>query len=85
MPDSGKHSRPNYDTKNVYSADTWAQCYKTFYSGNLPPSHGNTVILCYKALLPWKLLWNGGILPWYFNPRKSRVKIATVIYCGIVL
>jgi hypothetical protein len=30
------------------------QCYKTFYRGNLPPFHGNTVILCYKAILPWK-------------------------------
>jgi hypothetical protein len=25
-------------------------CYKTFCRGNLPPFHGNTVILCYKAL-----------------------------------
>jgi hypothetical protein len=29
------------------------QCYKTFYRGNLPPFHGHTVILCYKATLPW--------------------------------
>ncbi len=34
-------------------ADTWAQCYKTFYHGNLLPFHGHTVILCYKAKLPW--------------------------------
>jgi hypothetical protein len=31
----------------------WAQCYITFYRGNLPPLHGHTVILCYKATLPW--------------------------------
>jgi hypothetical protein len=30
----------------------WAQCYKTFYSGNLLPFHGHTIILCYKATLP---------------------------------
>ena len=30
-----------------------AQCYKTFYHGNLLPFHGHTVILCYKAILPW--------------------------------
>jgi hypothetical protein len=30
-----------------------AQCHKTFYRGNLPPFHGNTIILCYKAALPW--------------------------------
>ncbi len=30
-----------------------AQCYKTFYHGNLLPFHGNTIILCYKAILPW--------------------------------
>ncbi len=35
------------------TAVTWAQCYKTFYPGNLPPFHGGTVILCYKATLPW--------------------------------
>ncbi len=33
--------------------DTWGQCYKTFYRGNLLPFHGNTIILCYKAILPW--------------------------------
>jgi hypothetical protein len=26
-----------------------------------------------------------GNLPWYFNPRNSRVKITMVIYHGIVL
>jgi hypothetical protein len=30
------------------SLPAWAQCYKTFYHGN-----GHTVILCYKATLPW--------------------------------
>jgi hypothetical protein len=33
--------------------DTRGQCYKTFYHGNLLPFLGNTIILCYKALLPW--------------------------------
>jgi hypothetical protein len=51
----------------------------------LPPLHGNTIILCYKAILPWQLSWNGGELPWYFKPGKSRVKITKVIYRGIVL
>jgi hypothetical protein len=37
-------------------SDTRGQCYKTFYRGNLPPFHGNTIILCYKAILLWKLL-----------------------------
>ena len=23
------------------------------YCGKLPPFHGNTIILCYKAILPW--------------------------------
>jgi hypothetical protein len=32
---------------------TWGQCYKTFYHDNLLPFHGNTIILCYKAILPW--------------------------------
>ncbi len=32
---------------------TRGQCYKTFYCSNLLPFHGNTIILCYKAILPW--------------------------------
>jgi hypothetical protein len=67
------------------SKETWGQGYKTFYRGNLPPFHGNTVILCYKAILPWKLLRNGSKLPQYFNLRKSRVRSTVVIYRGIVL
>ncbi len=35
-----------------YNIGTWAQCYKTFYQGNLPPFHGHTVILCFEATLP---------------------------------
>ncbi len=35
-----------------YKIGPWSQCYKTFYHGNLPPFHGDTVILCYKAILP---------------------------------
>jgi hypothetical protein len=31
---------------------SWGKCYKTFYRGNLPPFHGNIVILYYKAILP---------------------------------
>ncbi len=30
----------------------WGQCYKTFYHDNLRPFNGNTVVLCYKAILP---------------------------------
>jgi hypothetical protein len=30
----------------------WGQCYKTFHHGNLPPFHGNSIILCYKDMLP---------------------------------
>jgi hypothetical protein len=33
----------------------WGQCYKSFHRGNVPPFHGNPVILYYKAMLPWKL------------------------------
>jgi hypothetical protein len=64
---------------------SWYKSYKTVYRGNLPPFHGNTIILCYKAVLPWKLLWNGSKLPRYIHPRKSRVRITTVIYRCIVL
>jgi hypothetical protein len=62
------------------------QCYKTFYRGNLPPFHGNSIILCYKHILPWKLMWNGSKLPQYINPRKSRVRITEVIYhhCTVI-
>jgi hypothetical protein len=49
---------PNFDTRG--------QCYKAFYRGNLLPFQGNTVILCYKAILPGKLLYNDSKLPWYF-------------------
>ena len=48
-----------------YNIVPTAQCYKTFYRSNLPPFHGNSVILCYKAILPWQLPWNGTKLPWY--------------------
>ncbi len=44
-----------------------------------------TIILCDKAILPWKLPLNGNKLLRYFNPRKSRVNITAVIYCCIVL
>ncbi len=44
---------------------TWGQSYKTFYHGNVLPFHGNAIILCYKAILPWQLLWNGSKLTWY--------------------
>jgi hypothetical protein len=49
------------------------------------PIIGNTVILCYKAMLPWKLPWNGSKLSRYFNPRENRVKSTEVIYRGIAL
>ncbi len=39
--------------KKLYSIGTRGQCYKTFYRGNLLPFHGNTIILCYKAILFW--------------------------------
>ncbi len=26
---------------------------RLFYRGNLLSFHGNTIILCYKAILPW--------------------------------
>jgi hypothetical protein len=51
------------------------QCYKTFYRGNLPPLHVNTIVLCYKAILPWKLPLNGSKLLQYFNPRKLGLKL----------
>ncbi len=46
---------------------------KLFYPSNLPPFPGNTIILCYNAILPWKLLWNGSKLLQYIHLRKSRV------------
>jgi hypothetical protein len=36
--------------KTFNNTETWGQCYKNFYHGNLPPFHYNTVILCYKAI-----------------------------------
>ncbi len=71
--------------KKFYVTDSMGQCYKTFYWGNLPPFHGNTVILCYKAILACKLQWNCSKLTRYFNPRRSKVKITVVIYHSIVL
>ncbi len=61
------------------------QCYKTFYHSNLQPFRGNSVIQRNKAILPWKLPWNGSKLPQYFNTRKSRGKSAAIIYRGNVL
>jgi hypothetical protein len=39
--------------KKFYNICIRGQCYKTFYRGNLLPFHGNIIILCYKATLPW--------------------------------
>ncbi len=44
-------SKNNLPTDTL--STTWAQCYKTFYRGNLLPFRGHTVILCYKATFPW--------------------------------
>ncbi len=54
------------------------------YHSSLPPFHGNSIILCYKCILHLKWLRNDSKLPWYFNPRKSWVKINAVIYCCIL-
>jgi hypothetical protein len=75
----------NYHGIKFYNIGPMWHCYKTFYRSNLPPFHGNIIILCYKVILPWKLLWNGSKLPWYINPRQSRVRITVVIYRDIVL
>jgi hypothetical protein len=81
------------------NTETWGQCYKNFYHGNLPPFHNNAAILCYKTMLPLynhrmainyhiksfitlaqgKLKYQNN-LPFYFNPRKSRVNITAVNY-----
>jgi hypothetical protein len=77
----------------------WGQCYKTIYHGNLPPLCGNTSFSVKKLYclgnqrgMPVKsfiTLAHGsklkyhGILLWYFNPRKSRVKTTVVKYRGI--
>ncbi len=53
----------------------WGHFYKTFYHGNLPSFYGNTVILCYNAILPWKLRWNGSKLPQYFNSKKVGLEV----------
>jgi hypothetical protein len=41
------------DFEIIVPRNIWGQCYKTFYHGNLLPFHGNTIILCYQAILPW--------------------------------
>jgi hypothetical protein len=58
----------NYDRKKFYSTDPRGQCFKSFYSGNSRPFNCITVILSFKAILPWKLQWNGSKLPWFFKP-----------------
>ncbi len=55
----------NDHSKWFYNIDSLGQCYKTFYRGNLPSFHSNTVIPCYKTLYPWEILWNGSKLPQY--------------------
>jgi hypothetical protein len=56
------------------------QCYKTYHYGNI---HGNTVTLCYKALLPC----NGCKLQRYCFTTLAADKTVpntTVIYCHIL-
>ncbi len=57
---------------------------QNFYNGNLLPFYGNTVILCYKAVLPWKLPRNDNKLPRYcfktLAPDK-RIPNTTIIHC----
>jgi hypothetical protein len=68
--------------------DIWGLCYKT----------NTAVIYCnfrlnyrsnfYNIEFTWnggKLLWYDGKLMCYFNPRKSRVKVTTVIYRSIFI
>jgi hypothetical protein len=59
-----------------YNIGPWRQCHKTFFHVNLLPFQGNTIIMCYKMVLLWQLLWNVGFkyhsnLLWHFNLRKS--------------
>ncbi len=82
---SSRFEKSGSGDQEIHLRITRCQCHKTFYRGNLPPFHGNTVILCYKAILPLKLPWNGSKLPQYFNHRKSKVRSTAVIYRGIVL
>ncbi len=53
------------------------QSFETFYSGKLPPFHGNNIILCYKAILSWQLPWNGIV--------KSLITLAMVVNLNITL
>ena len=75
-PHSGKQrmeeteAESDKDTKLFGAVISWGQCYKSFYRSNLPPFQGNPIILCYKAILHWKLPWNGNKLLWYFNPSS---------------
>jgi hypothetical protein len=50
------------------------KCFKAFCRSSLLPFQGNTIILCYKAILPWQLLWNCCKLPQYLCNQcyKSR-------------
>ncbi len=38
--------------QHIYNMGTGGHCYKTFCRGNLLSFRGNTIILCYKAILP---------------------------------
>jgi hypothetical protein len=74
-------------TKFCANQELWGRCYKTFYGSNLPPFHGNTDILCYKAIVPWKFPRNGSKLLQYFNPRKVGLNYYGNLppYCFITL
>jgi hypothetical protein len=52
-----------------------AQYYKTFYHRYLPRFHGDTVIMCYKAILPLQLLWNGSELPQSGNTKGGSITV----------
>ncbi len=67
----------------MYAIGSSGQCYKTFYSVNLPPFHGKTTILCYIAILTWKLPQNGSQLLQYFKSRKDSVEPSNVQQNGI--
>jgi hypothetical protein len=47
------NSKLHLESKECLKNKHQGQCYKTFYRCNLLPFLGNTIILRYKAILPW--------------------------------
>jgi hypothetical protein len=58
---------------------------KQHYLGNYCGMAVNYLSVWVTNVIRHNLTKNGGNILHHFNPRKSRVKITTVIYCGIFI